>query len=101
MKKIFTLFVFLFSLLSFAGIVLAEEVTLNTPVEQVIVKPDKNGNVYVRVVFLDSKKLNGAMAFGNQVAAASRLKKGDTLNVIASKSTYRGGTSYQILKFLK
>lgn len=109
MKKLFVLFVVLFSLLAFTGVVLAEDVTLNTTVERAIVKKDKNGATYVRVLIQDKRELNGvtydkttsAMAFGDQVPAASKLKKGDTLSVIASKSDYKGGTSYQILKFLK
>jgi hypothetical protein len=109
MKKLFTVFVVLFSLLAFTGVVLAEDVVLNAPVERAIVKKDKNGNAYVRVLIQDKRELNGvtydkttsAMAFGDQVTTAAKLKKGDTLNVIASKSDYRGGVSYQILKFLK
>lgn len=108
MKKIFTLFVVLLSLVAFTGIVLAEDVTLNAKVERVIVKKDKNGNPYARVLIMDQRELNGvaydkttsAMAFGDMTAPAQKLKKGDTLKCIAAKNEFRGGTSYQILKIL-
>ena len=109
MKRLFTVFVVLFSLLAFTGVGLAEDIVLNAPIERVLTKKDKNGATYVRVLIQDKRELNGvtydkttsAMAFGDQVGPAAKLKKGDTLNVIASRSDYRGGTSYQILKFLK
>lgn len=108
MKQIFTVIAVMFMLFTFATAVLAEDVNLNASVERAIVKKDKNGNPYVRVLIQDQKELNGvtydktvsAMAFGDMVAPASKLKKGDKLHVIASKSDFRGGTSYQILKFL-
>ena len=109
MKKIVSLFVILVALVAFASAVLAEDIVLDTKVERAIVNKDRNGNAYVRVLIQDSRELNGviydkttsAMAFGDLVPQASRLKKGDSLNVIAAKSDFKGGTSYQILKFLK
>lgn len=106
MKKIVSLFVILFALLAFTSVVLAEDVVLNTTVERAIVKKDKNGNAYVRVLIQDKRELNGVtydkttsvMAFGDQVTAASKLKKGDTLKAIVAKSEFRGGVSYQLLK---
>ena len=108
MKKMLTLFVVLLSLFAFTGIVMAEDMQLNTTVERAIVKKDKNGAPYVRVLIQDKRELNGveyekatsAMAFGDLVPQASKLKKGDKLNAIVAKSEFRGGTSYQILKIL-
>ena len=109
MKEVLSVFVTLFVLVCFAGLAIGEDVTLNAPIEKVLIKKDKTGAVYVRVLIQDAKELNGvsyskstsALAFGEQVATASKLKKGDVLHVIASKSEYRGGTSYQILQFIK
>ena len=108
-RSMFTLAIVLLTLLSFAGLVLAEDVQLNSPVEKVVIKKDKNGDTYARILIKDAKEMNGvsynkdtsAMAFGDMVADAKKLKKGETLKCIASKRDFRGGTSYQVLKFLK
>lgn len=108
MKKIFTLCIILLTLIAFAGITLAEDLQTTFKVERAIAKKDKNGSPYVRILVQDNRELNGVvyektsnvLAFNDQVGPASKLKKGDTINVIVAKSDFRGGVSYQLLKIL-
>jgi hypothetical protein len=91
-----------------AGVALAEDIVLTAKVEKVIVKNDKNGAAYARVLFTEKATLNGveynktvsAVAFGDQTTRAKAMKKGDTMKVIASKKEYKGAPSYQILQFM-
>lgn len=108
MKKIVSLFVILLSLVAFTGVVLAEDIQVAFPVEKVILKKDKTGAPYCRILVQDTKELNGisyshtasVMAFSEMVPTASKLKKGDTLKAIVARSDFRGGVSYQLLKVL-
>ena len=106
MKKLFIVFVTFFALIAFTGLAIAEDLQVAFPIERVLVKKDKAGNPYCRILVQNTKELNGViysstasvMAFGDQVTAASRLKKGDTLKAIVARSEFRGGVSYQLLK---
>lgn len=88
---------------------MAADTVIEKKIENVVFKKDKNGQQYARIIVQDQGTLNGVtynksasvMAFGDQVASAKSLKKGQTLKAIVAENTFRGGTSYQLLKVLK
>jgi hypothetical protein len=87
----------------------AAEVLLNTEIETVQVRQDKNGNEYAMFVIKLDKTLNGVayttdavvMAFGDMVAAAKEYQAGQMLKAIASTNQYQGRTNYNILAFVE
>jgi hypothetical protein len=88
----------------------AEAVLLETTIQQMVVKPDKNGNDFVRFIITEPRTLNGisydaelvATAFGPEKVAQAQAnyKPGDKLKAIASQSEYQGRTYYNIVQFV-
>jgi hypothetical protein len=95
--------------LAFANMASAQEVVLDTKIEQMAVQKDKNGNEYVRFIIKEVRTLNGidyeaevvTMAFGGTVADAKELKTGDTLKAIASVNEYQGRKNYSLIQILQ
>ena len=89
--------------------VLAADQILERKISQIVFRNDKNGNPYARILVPEPKTLNGVtytkdtsiLVFGDLVKDAKVYKKGDTVKAVVSASEFRGGISYQALKFLK
>jgi hypothetical protein len=98
------------AIISTAPATWANEFVLEAEVQSVTVKPDKNGNEFVRFIVLEPKTFNGiaykaeivTTAFGaEKVAAGQEYKPGDTIKAIARSSEYQGNTYYNVLQFIK
>lgn len=91
------------------GVVLAKDIQLTKEIKQITFKKDKNGNEYARIIITEPRTLNGVtyqkdvmvMAFGEQAKAVKGFKKGQTLNVIATETEYKGNTNYNVLSIVK
>jgi|ADurb_Cas_01_Slu_FD_contig_21_2629360_length_678_multi_10_in_0_out_0_1 hypothetical protein len=91
------------------GFAHAADVMIEKTVKQIVFKTDKNGNPYARVISTEKATINGItydkdislMAFGDIYKELKSIKKGQTLKAIAKEQTFRGATSYQILKVVK
>lgn len=110
MKKHITIAVMALAMLfCLATLVQAADVQIEKTIKQIVFKKDKNGAEYARVIVSEPKTLNGVayhkdvsvMAFGDVAKQLKGTKKGSTLKGIATESTFRGGTSYQLLQVLK
>jgi hypothetical protein len=79
-----------------------------TPRSSVLLKNDKNGVLYARILIADFRELDGIQYKRRPAPCGSvpcktsgtNLKKGDTLKAIVAKNKFRGGTSCEILKVL-
>jgi hypothetical protein len=110
--KNFIAMVIVVSLICTAGLVAANaaDQLINSPIESVVTKIDKNGQSYTRFIIEEERTLNGTsytttvavMAFGDmaQVAKQKNLSKGNTLRAIVTPNVYNGRTSYNILSFV-
>lgn len=86
----------------------AADVMLNATVESTVVGFDKNGDQYVRIIIQEKRSLQGVnyevgvpvMAFSENLEAAKKLSKGDTLKAICQTREFQGRKSYTILKIL-
>jgi hypothetical protein len=100
----------MFVLMFAVGAVSAE--ILETTVNEVVVKTDKNGKEYVRLIIPVTKTESGitwddtlpAMVFSNgsdtsQVEYAKTLKPGDKIKCAVKMRKYEGREYYTILKF--
>jgi len=101
MKKL----IFLFLILFVATIAFAGESVLRATASDVVITMDKNGNEYVRIIVSETKTLEGiqyttgvpVMAFGDQVASAKKIKKGQKFTAVVSERIFEGRRSYTIL----
>ena len=108
MKKIVSIIIAI-AICSIAAFSFAADVVIEKKIDQIVFKNDKNGSPYARIIVQATGTLNGVtynkaasvMAFGDLVADAKTLKKGQTLKAIVSEQNFRGATSYQLLKVLK
>lgn len=91
----------------FAGVAVAGDVELNTPITSATLSLDKNGNEYIRLIITENRTTGSikytksipVMVFGDLVQEAKALKAGDTLHGVATLSEYQGRESYLLLGF--
>lgn len=108
-KHSFAVGIIILVLFSFVTYGIAADVVIEKKIENIVFKKDKNGQPYARIIVKDKGTLNGVsydksasvMAFGDQVASAKTLRKGQMLKAIAAEQSFRGSISYQLLKVLK
>jgi len=94
--------------LAFTGPVFAKDVMLDTQVEQVVTKLDKNGVEYTRFIIQEERDLNGlkyktdvvVMAFGTSNEKAKTFSPGDKVKMIASINEYQGRKNYNVVAFV-
>jgi len=88
----------------------AQDTLINTKVESVTTKVDKNGNDYTRIIVKEDRELNGikyqigvpVMVFGDELVSKARtLTKGDQLKAICSINEYKGRKNYQMIAFVE
>jgi hypothetical protein len=107
-RKLFVLALIMIIGLAFVNTASAQEKLLDTEIQQMVIKKDKNGDEYVRFIIKEPRNFNGidyemeivTMAFGSTVTKAKTLKEGDTLKAIAQVGEYQGSTNYRILQIL-
>ena len=110
MKKVYSI-IAAFMVLCFVTVTLcyAEDIMIEKQIKQIVFKNDKNGQPYARVISTQKSTLNGVtydkdvslMAFGDVTKELKGMKKGQTLKAVAKEQTFRGSTTYQILKVVK
>ena len=104
-----TLLIAVLAIMLCVGVAVAEEIEINTTVDSVITKLDRNGNEYTRCIITEQREKNGisyqktlaVMFFGEHSATAKTLKAGDSLHGIADLGSYQGRESYTWLAFAK
>jgi hypothetical protein len=83
---------------------------METPIKQMSVQKDKNGDEYVRFIVTEPQTLSGVTydkefvvtGFGADIVlAAQDYKPGDTLKAVVSGSEYQGRTYYNVLQFIE
>ncbi|MBI9082720.1 MAG: hypothetical protein JEZ11_03925 [Desulfobacterales bacterium] len=87
------------------GTAIAADQLLDTKVDSVVTKIDRNGNAYVRAIISEKKEISGVaydattavMFFGEQVAFGKTLKAGSPLKAIVAANEYKGRVSYTVL----
>jgi len=87
----------------------AADKLIQTTVQDVVKKLDKNGNPYVRIMINEKRSLNGVeyeagvmvMAFSETVAAAEALQKGQEFKAVVAENDYRGNKSYVLRAIVK
>jgi len=91
------------------SIAFAADKLLDTKIESITVKNDKNGNPFARIIIKEARKLNGVayettvpvMVFGDLVASAKVLKAGETLKAVVSQNEYQGRMNYNVIAFIQ
>ena len=86
----------------------AADTILETTVQDITVKPDKNGNDYARIRIQEDRTLQGVaykadvmvMVFGTAVEDAKKLSAGDRFKAVASIGEYRGNKNYRVVQFI-
>ena len=84
------------------------DIMLDTKINQVVTKNDKNGNPFTRFVISETRDMNGVayqvdtivMCFGSTVDKAKTFKAGDTLKAIVSQNEYQGRLNYNLIAFV-
>ena len=102
-----TLFTVILAIMLCVGVAVAEDMEINTTVDQVVTKLDRNKVEYTRCIITEMREKNGipypktlaVMFFGEHNARAKALKAGDTIHGIASLGEYKGRQSYTWLSF--
>ena len=92
-----------------AGVAVAEEMEINTTINDIVTKIGSNGQEYTRAIITEQRSKNGIafkkelaiMFFGEHNATAKTLSAGDTLHGIADSGLYKGRESYTWLGFAK
>lgn len=87
----------------------AEDMILNTKVERVSSKINKDGNPYVIIFVQEERTLSGiaytaeapVFAFGASRNEASQVKEGETMKAIVSKRDNGGDTTYTLRKIIR
>lgn len=81
---------------------------LNIKATKVVLKTDKTGNPYARIIFKRPTTVSGhkveldtiLMCFNDTYPKAKRLRPGASFKVIAVPSEYKGRINYQAVKFI-
>ena len=102
-----TLFTVILAIMLCTGLALAEDMEINTTVDQVVTKLDRNQVEYTRCIITEQRTKNGitypktlaVMFFGEHNERAKALKAGDSIRGIASLGEYKGRQSYTWLSF--
>jgi len=93
-----------------ANFAMAGDIVVKTPIDDVIVKIDKNGDEYVRIIINEEHKMQGVqytvgvpvMVFGGDlVATAKGLQAGDMLNAVCIERKYQDSRSLVLRAFLQ
>jgi len=87
----------------------AADKLIQTKVQDVVKKLDKNGNPYVRIMINEKRSLNGVeyeasvmmMAFNETAAMAEALQKGQEIKAIVAENDFRGNKSYVLRAIVK
>jgi hypothetical protein len=85
----------------------AEDKVITFKPTSVTVAKDRNGSDYVRMIWGDTKELNGIKyssgstvnAYRENLEAAKKIKAGDTVTAVVSKKDYNGTSYYTVLAF--
>ncbi len=91
------------------GSVYAADKIIQTSIEKVTTKLDKNGNEYVQIIIKEGRELNGVkyktdvvvMCFGSTADAAKDLKVGDPLKAVVAENEYRGRLNYNLVAVIQ
>lgn len=87
----------------------AKDLVLESTIQTMTVKNDKNGNEYVRFLIPVEKSLNGiaytttasVMCFSETAEMAKTYKEGDKFKAIVAENEYQGRMGYNLLAFVK
>lgn len=85
----------------------AAEESLTFKPSSVTVQKDRSGAEYVRMIYGETKQINGIKystgasvnAYRDNVTTAKQIKAGDTVTCIVSKKDYNGTVYYTVLAF--
>ena len=77
---------------------------INTTIDSVVTKLDKNGNKYTRAIIKEERELSGVkyqvgvavMAFGTNSGDLASYKPGDALKAVVAERQYKGRLSYTL-----
>jgi hypothetical protein len=107
--SIITLLAIVLAIVSFCWVStpFAADEALTFKPSSVTVSKDRNGQEYVRMIYGETRELNGIKystgasvnAYGENVAAAKKFKAGDTVSCVVSKKNYNGTIYYTVLAF--
>ncbi len=109
MKSILTIcMIACFVTVVFNTAAIAGDQLIDTKIEKILVKVDKNGADYVIIIIKENRVLNGinykadvvVTAFGTQVEGASKLTEGDNLKAICQETSYQGSKNYKLVQLL-
>jgi len=109
MKKIIVIATIAIIAAAFTTQAWAKDKLIETEVQKVYFKTDKNGDEYARLIVSEKRKLNGIeypasvllMAFSDTVSLVENISAGDKIKAIVSESTYQGNKNYRLVHVIK
>lgn len=104
-----TMFSLLWVFLCAVPMAQADEVLINSKIDDVRCKVSKKGNDYAMLFITETKEISGyqyqkqipIFAFGDLAAQAKHFKPGDTVKAIVTENEYNGNKNYRAVLFIK
>ena len=95
--------------LSMIGIASAEDKLINTTIDSIVTKLDKNGQEYTRIMISEKRELSGVkydatvpvMCFQPISDQVKIMTKGTKIKLIVKPQEYKGSTSYTAIALIK
>ena len=96
-------------ILSIVGIASAEDKLINTTIDSIVTKLDKNGNEYTRIMIAEKRELSGVkydaqvpvMCFQPISDQVKTLTRGTKIKMIVKAQEYKGSVSYTAVALVK
>lgn len=96
-------------ILSIVGIASAEDKLIDTKIDSIVTKLDKNGDEYTRIMIQEKRELSGVkydatvpvMCFQPVSDQVKLMTKGTKIKMVVKSQEYKGSTSYTAIALVK